>query len=98
MGGLGRTKGRAHRGWVMASSGSKRRIPMTVTFLRMDSKPSALPPPQPKGKVAILRAANPPVHFYRYLYDTIGDEYSWVDRRKLSDPQLAHIVQHPQVE
>lgn len=76
----------------------KKRIPMTVTFLEMRSRPSALPPPQPKGKVAILRAENPPVHFYRYLYDTIGEPYWWVDRRKLSDAQLAEIIHHPQVE
>src|ERR1700743_1013594 len=76
----------------------KRRIPMTVTFLEMHSRPAAPPPPQPKGKVAILRAENPPVHFYRYLYDTIGEPYWWVDRRKLSDEALAAIVQHPQTE
>ena len=83
---------------MMASSGAKRRIPMTVTFLRMDSKPSALPPPQPKGRVAILKATQPPVHFYRYLYDTIGDAYYWVDRRRLNDSQLSEILEHPQVE
>ncbi len=51
----------------------KRRIPMTVTFLEMLSKPPAFPPPQPKGKIAILKAEHPPVHFYRYLYNTIGE-------------------------
>ena len=54
----------------------QKRIPMTVTFLEMTAKPAALPPPQPKGKIAILRAENPPVHFYRYLYDTIGETIS----------------------
>jgi GNAT superfamily N-acetyltransferase len=80
------------------ASDSKRRIPMTVTFLAMDSKPSALPPPLPRGKVAILRAASPPIHFYRYLYHSVGDAYYWVDRKKLSDEQLAEIIGHPQVE
>lgn len=70
----------------------KKRIPMTVTFLEMHARPSALPPPQPKGKVAILKAENPPVHFYRYLYDTIGKPYWWVDRKKLSDEALAEII------
>ncbi|HEX3674232.1 MAG TPA: GNAT family N-acetyltransferase [Rhizomicrobium sp.] len=77
---------------------SGKRVPMVVTFLEMTSKPSALPPPQPKGKIAILKADNPPVHFYRYLYDTIGDAYKWVDRRKKSDAELAEIVQHPRNE
>lgn len=82
----------------MTLSLGKKRVSMTVTFLKMDARPPALPPPQPKGKIAILRAENPPVHFYRYLYNTIGDAYLWVDRRKLSDDELAAIVQHPLVE
>ncbi|MGZ5933609.1 MAG: GNAT family N-acetyltransferase [Rhizomicrobium sp.] len=76
----------------------KRRIPMVVTFLEMTSKPAALPPPSPRGKIAIMRAVNPPVHFYRYLYNTIGDAYYWVDRRKLSDEALAAIIQDPKQE
>lgn len=75
-----------------------RRVPMVVTFLEMTAKPAAPPPPMPRGKVAIMRAVHPPVHFYRYLYDTIGDAYFWVDRRKLDDAALAKIVQHPEVE
>ncbi|MBS0471575.1 MAG: GNAT family N-acetyltransferase [Proteobacteria bacterium] len=77
---------------------SGRRIPMVVTFLEMKAKPSMPAPPLPRGKISIQRAANPPVHFYRYLYDTIGHDYYWVDRRKLSDAQLGEIVQHPDVE
>jgi len=50
----------------MSSTGTPRRIPMTVTFLEMTAKPSVLPPPQPRGKIAFLRAENPPIHFYRY--------------------------------
>ncbi len=77
---------------------SGRRIPMVVTFLEMTAKPSALPPPMPRGKVAILRANHPPVHFYRYLYDTIGDAYFWVDRRKMGDAALGALIQNPEVE
>src|SRR5215475_9325706 len=95
---MGRARRPARGNRIAMASDSKRRIPMTVTFLRMDSKPSALPPPQPKGRVAILRASQPPVHFYRYLYDTIGDAYFWVDRRKLKDDALEAIVHHPDVE
>jgi GNAT superfamily N-acetyltransferase len=76
----------------------KRRIPMVVTFLEMTAKPSALPPPVPRGKIAIIRATTPPVHFYRYLYNTIGEAYYWVDRRKLSDAALAEIIQDQKEE
>ena len=77
---------------------SGRRIPMVVTFLDMKAKPSALPPPTPRGKVAILKATEPPNHFYRYLYDTIGDDYYWVDRRKVSAEALKTIITHPDNE
>ena len=79
----------------MSISATNRRIPMTVTFLEMTNKPSALPPPIPRGKIAFLRSENPPVHFYRYLYDTVGGKYFWVDRRKLSDERLAEIIHAP---
>lgn len=79
-------------------SDKKRRVPMTVTFLEMRARPAGPPPPQPKGKIAILRAERPPVHFYRYLYNTIGEPYLWVDRRKLGDEELAAIIGDPRVE
>jgi GNAT superfamily N-acetyltransferase len=82
----------------MAGTKSKRFLPMTVTFLDMKSKPAVLPPPLPVGKVAMLRSEKPPIHFYRYLYDTIGKDYYWVDRRRMDDVTLASIIQHPLVE
>ena len=74
-----------------------KRIPTVVTFLEMTAKSPTIAP-MPKGKVAILRAEHPPVHFYRYLYDTIGRDYYWVDRKKVDDAALAAILQEPKVE
>jgi GNAT superfamily N-acetyltransferase len=82
----------------MPGSKSKRFLPMTVTFLEMNRKSSALPPPLPRTKVALLRAANPPVHFYRYLYDNIGGPYHWVDRRRMDAVSLAALLKNPQLE
>jgi GNAT superfamily N-acetyltransferase len=72
-----------------------RRIPMTVTFLEMNARPVMPPPPAPRGKVALLKADKPPVHFYRYLYDTIGADYYWVDRKKLTPEALARVIHDP---
>src|SRR2546423_14992667 len=80
---------------MTAKGTGKRRIPMTVTFLEMRTKPSVLPPPQPKGKVALLRCEKPATHFYRYLYDTIGADYYWVDRKRLDADALAAVIQDP---
>jgi GNAT superfamily N-acetyltransferase len=75
-----------------------RRLPTVVTFLEMRARPSAIPPPQPRGKIALLRANRPPVHFYRYLYDTIGGDYHWVDRKRLNDLQLASVLTEERLE
>jgi hypothetical protein len=79
----------------MSSTGSSRRIPMTVTFLEMTARPQVVPPPLPRGKIAYIKSERPPVHFYRYLYDTVGGKYLWVDRKKISDEKLAEIIQAP---
>ena len=42
-------------------------IPVTVTYLMMEKRVIQPPPPSPLLKTALLRAENPPVHFYRYL-------------------------------
>jgi GNAT superfamily N-acetyltransferase len=82
----------------MTGSNQRRRIPTVVTFLDMKTHPSAVPPPQPRGKIALLRALNPPVHFYRYLYDAIGHDYYWVDRKKLNDSELAALLAEERIE
>jgi GNAT superfamily N-acetyltransferase len=69
-----------------------------VTHLEMIAPPRLPPAPRPPGKYALMRAENPPVHFYRYLYDAVGRDYVWVNRKRLSDEVLASIVQHPDVE
>jgi GNAT superfamily N-acetyltransferase len=71
-----------------------RTLPATVTYLGMESRPSAMPPPAPMVKTALLKCENPPVHFYRYLYNTIGQRYFWVERRLWSDDRLkAHLAE-----
>lgn len=82
----------------MTAARPPRRIPTVVTFLEMKARPAAIPPPQPKGKIALLRANRPPVHFYRYLYDAVGHGYHWVDRKKLSDTQLAALLADDRLE
>jgi GNAT superfamily N-acetyltransferase len=75
-----------------------KRIPTVVTFLEMKARPPVLPPPQPRLKAAILKAEHPPVHFYRYLYDVIGRDYFWVDRKKKNDAEIAELLKNPALE
>ncbi|HUD53270.1 MAG TPA: GNAT family N-acetyltransferase, partial [Parvibaculum sp.] len=70
----------------------------TVTHLEMTAPPHLAPAPRPLGKYALLRAEKPPLHFYRYLYMTVGRPYVWVSRRNLPDEALAAIVHDDAVE
>lgn len=83
---------------MSVTTAEPKRIPTIVTFLEMNARPPVLPPPQPKGKVPILKCENPPVHFYRYLYDVIGRAHYWVDRKKRSDEEVAEILKDPNLE
>ncbi len=71
---------------------------ITITHLEMFEDPHNAAPPPAQTKIALIRAENPPVHFYRYLYDIIGGDYIWVNRKKLSDEELAAIIQDNDVE
>lgn len=44
------------------------------------------------------RAMRPTLHFYRYLYETVGTPYLWFARSLLSDEALAEIIHDDRVE
>ncbi|MBO6826635.1 MAG: GNAT family N-acetyltransferase [Sneathiella sp.] len=72
--------------------------PVTITYLRMTDGPrpqNITPPAEPH---AIIRAEKPTVSFYRYLYDAVGRDWGWVDRKKLSDQELKNVIQHKDTE
>src|SRR4030095_6362368 len=71
---------RSRRGPEVAKQ-REREIPVTVTYLEMESRVVQPPPPTPLLKTALLRCENPPVHYYRYLYDAVGRPYYWIERR-----------------
>src|SRR5690606_33039108 len=66
-------------------------LEMTAPVLRQ-------PAPTPVGKFALLRAEQPPVSFYRYLYNQVGEKWLWYERRLLPDEALAAIICDPRVE
>ena len=77
-------------------------IEITITKLEMRARPQGLRPQLPhahdNGRVMLLKAKKPPVHFYRYLYEAVGKAHTWVERRLISDEVLGAIVQHDDVE
>jgi GNAT superfamily N-acetyltransferase len=69
-----------------------------VTYLEMRERPVRPPVPLPPGKLALMRADNCSVAFYRYLYDTVGEDWLWFERRLWSDERLAALLGKPEVE
>lgn len=48
--------------------------------------------------LTLVHAQRPTLHFYRYLYDTVGSPYLWWQRRELDDEALATIIHDERVE
>lgn len=65
-----------------------------TTYLELFAHPHAVVPP-PRPGLAVMHARNPTVAYYRSLYDAVGRDYDWTSRKKLSDEELAAIIQDP---
>ena len=71
----------------------------TVTYLEMTERPKMPPvPPPARTKVALLRATQPTIAFYRFLYDRVGAAWLWWERRVMDDLALAAIIHDDRVE
>jgi GNAT superfamily N-acetyltransferase len=68
---------------------SSRLVETVVTYLEMTADPHNHVPPPANMRLTLLKAERPPLHFYRYLYDTVGREFHWIDRQGMSDAVLA---------
>ncbi len=68
----------------------------TVMGRRLDGTPQ--PVPAPPLKLALLRLENPTTEFYLYLYDAVGSEWTWVNRKHMDKAELAGIIQDDLVE
>ena len=73
-------------------------ITSVITNLEMRGRPTTPTPVLPAEKIAILRAESPTISFYRFLYDTVGGEWLWWERRVMDDETLGTIISDPQIE
>lgn len=72
-------------------------VDVTVYYLEMLSPPGREIPP-PRDGLTILPVERPAVPYYRYLYNEIGKEYRWLSRRRMSDEELAAVIQDPRTQ
>jgi GNAT superfamily N-acetyltransferase len=68
-----------------------------TTYLQMFARPERVVPP-PREGLAVVHVQSPTVAYYRSLYDAVGQDYDWTSRRKLSDAELAAILNDPRDE
>lgn len=74
-------------------------LKVTVTYLGMDQAPAGPAVPPPYGqKLALIRAEQPTLSFYRYLYDTVGEPWLWYERRRLATHVLNETITDERVE
>lgn len=64
----------------------------TITFLEMFAPPTRRFPPPVNFQLALMTADAIPLHYYRYLYATIGADHMWIDRNYLSDQELGNLI------
>ncbi|MCH2211051.1 MAG: GNAT family N-acetyltransferase [Fuerstiella sp.] len=70
---------------------------VTVYYLEMFARPRLDMRP-PREGLTVRHVPAPTVTYYRSLYDAVGKEYKWLSRRKLTDHDLAAILDDPQNE
>lgn len=52
----------------------------------------------PIKNLHIEKIEKPPIHFYRYLYNTIGAPWVWWERKLQTDEEVLSDIHHPNVE
>jgi GNAT superfamily N-acetyltransferase len=68
-----------------------------TTYLEMFARPERAVP-APRDGLAVVHARKPTVAYYRFLYEGVGRDYSWPRCKRLSDADLAALLNDPRVE
>jgi GNAT superfamily N-acetyltransferase len=69
-----------------------------ITYLEMLERPAGRRVPAPLEKLALMRAENSTVSFYRYLYNAVGEPWLWFERRMIDDAALAAQIHKATIE
>lgn len=77
---------------------AKRFLTARITHLEMSEHVPAHAPMPMAPRLAIMRATNMPLPFYRFLYEQVGRPHHWGLRRNMSDKALAAQIHAETVE
>jgi ribosomal protein S18 acetylase RimI-like enzyme len=71
------------------------RLPVTITHLKLEPADWTRRGQPPEIKVDIVREPVPTAAFYLDLYDRVGRDWLWYERRLLSEDKLAALLNRP---
>ncbi|MCB1463084.1 MAG: GNAT family N-acetyltransferase [Nitratireductor sp.] len=69
-----------------------RKLTAHVTYLEMKERHAVHAPMPSRPQLALMRAENMPVAYYRYLFEQVGRNHHWFLRRAMNDEELAGII------
>jgi len=72
------------------------KIAAVVTHLEMTERPAL--PRDPAGAWTLRRVQAPDLNWFRDLYRRIGEQWLWFSRLRMSDADLAAMIQSPLVD
>ena len=75
-----------------------RELQTVVTFLEMKAESIHHVAAPSNLKLMLLRAENITLDFYRFLYDAVGRNFNWYDRRYFTDAELTAAIHAEGVE
>lgn len=81
-----------------ARSGDPGCLDVVITHLEMTTAPSLPAPKTPALKLAVLKAEDISLAYYRFLYAEAGRDWIWYERRAMSDAELGALLAEPGVE
>ncbi|MEO1657121.1 MAG: GNAT family N-acetyltransferase [Pseudomonadota bacterium] len=70
---------------------------VTIQYLEQDAPKVLMPIATPGKKLAVMRAEKPPVGYYRFLFNGVGEKHRWVSRRYLPDTELQALIHHDDI-
>jgi len=76
----------------------KKLLHARITHLEMAHPPKSSLPVPTRPVIAVMRAKNIPVAFYRYLYELVGKPHHWEERRTIPDAALDKLINNPACE
>jgi len=81
---------------ALPSPDSDGKLATVITYLEMTQPPFDPPPTVPEG-VTLQQVEHCSVAFYRFFYDTVGQDWLWYERRLLNDDELRAVLDDPAV-